>query len=57
MLNSTQHEISTARMLFFNLKLSDVVFILLINIKIPTIVDILTFMSMINNLKFYAQLS
>ena len=34
----------------FNLafKLSDVVFIMLINVKMPTIVGILTFMSMIN---------
>ena len=30
------------------LSLSDVVFILLINVKMPTIVGILTFMSMIN---------
>ena len=30
------------------LKLSDVVFIMLINVKMPTIVGILTFMSMIN---------
>ena len=29
-------------------KLSDVVFIMLMNVKMPTIVDILTFMSMIN---------
>ena len=30
------------------LSLSDVVFIMLINVKMPTIVGILTFMSMIN---------
>ena len=29
-------------------ELSDAVFIMLINVKMPTIVDILTFMSMIN---------
>ena len=33
---------------FLALKLSDVVFILLINVKMPTIVGILTVMSMIN---------
>ena len=33
---------------FFAFKLSDVVFIPLINVKIPTIVGILTFMSRIN---------
>ena len=32
----------------FILRLSDVVFILLINVKMPTIVGILTFMSKIN---------
>ena len=37
-LKSSEHEISTA----------DVVFIMLINVKMPTIVDILTFMSRIN---------
>ena len=54
MLNSTEYRISTAHktnMLkmtnFFVLKLSDV-FILLINVKMPTIVGILTFMSRIN---------
>ena len=31
-----------------NFKLSDVVFIMLINVKLPTIVGILTFMSRIN---------
>ena len=55
MLNSTRHEISTAhknKMLqnkdFFAFKLSDVLFIMLIHVKMPTIVGILTFMSMIN---------
>ena len=38
---------------FLDLKLSDVAFILLINVKVPTIVGILTFMSRIN----FAQLS
>ena len=33
---------------FFDSKLSDVVFILLINVKMPTIVGIFTFMSMID---------
>ena len=33
---------------FLAFKLSDVVFIMLINVKMPTIVGILTFMSMIN---------
>ena len=32
----------------FAFSLSDVVFIMLINVKMPTIVDILLFMSMIN---------
>ena len=35
-------------MIFLVLKLSDVVFILLINVKMPTIVGILTFISRIN---------
>ena len=35
--------------LFQDFKLSAVVFILLINVKIPTIVGILTFMSMLNS--------
>ena len=50
MLNSTEHENSTAHKtkILTNLNLSDVVFILLINVKMPTIVDILTFMSRIN---------
>ena len=33
---------------FLALSLSDVVFIMLVNVKMPTIVDILTFMSRIN---------
>ena len=55
MLNSTEHEISTAhktKMLknkyFSCFSNSDVVFIMLINVKMPTIVGILTFMSTIN---------
>ena len=55
MLNSTQHEISTAhktkiltKKMFLALSLSDNVFIMLINVKMPTIVGILTFMSRIN---------
>ena len=52
-LNSTEHEISTAHKTkkssnnktFLAFKLSDVVFIMLINVKMPTIVGILTFMS------------
>ena len=61
--NSTGHEISCSTQLsmnahkklkyrqlenFFALSLSDVVFIMLINVKIPTIVGILTFMSRIH---------
>ena len=50
MFNSTEHEIATAhkiRMLYIKktilaFKLSDVVFIQLINVKMPTIVGILT---------------
>ena len=54
MLNSTEHEISTAHtntiatneeVICVN---SDVVFIMLTNVKMPTIVDILTFMDRIN---------
>ena len=52
MLNSTEHEISTAHKTkiptmkkFLALSLSYVVFIMLINVKMPTIVGILTFMS------------
>ena len=55
MLTSTEHEISTAKKLkyrqmkkFFSLSLSNVVFILLINVKMPTIVGIFTFMGRIN---------
>ena len=55
MLNSTEHEITTAHKLkyqqikkFLALSLLDVAFIMLINVKMPTIVGILTFMSMIN---------
>ena len=56
MLNPTEHEPSTAhkKLKYRNLKkflalsLSDVVFIMLINVKMPTIVGILTFMSRIN---------
>ena len=55
MLNSAQFEISTAHKKlnipqmkkFIALSLSDVVFIMLINVKMPTIVGILTFMSRI----------
>ena len=58
MLNSTEHKISTAlkklkyRQIkkFLVLRLSDVVFIMLINVKMPTIVGILTFMSMMNSM-------
>ena len=51
MLSSTEHEISTAHKQlkkFLAISLSDVVFIMLINVKMPTIVGILTFMSRIN---------
>ena len=57
MLNSTEYEISTAKKKkktyrqikkFLALSLSDLVFIMLINVKMPTIVGILTFMSRIN---------
>ena len=55
-LNSTEHEISTAYKnpkakkikTFLAFKLSNVAFIMLINVKMPTIVGILTFMSIIN---------
>ena len=61
MLNSTEHDISTALKktkklkikTFLAFKLSKVLFIVLINVKMPKIVGILTFMSMIN---FIAQL-
>ena len=56
MLNSTEHEISTAHKNKISKSkevscfksLGDVVFIMLINVKMPTIVGILTFMSRIN---------
>ena len=55
MLNSTEHEISTAEKQkygqikkFLALNLSDVAFIMLINVKMPTIIGILTFMSRID---------
>ena len=58
MLKSTEHEISTANKFskleyrqikkFLALSLSDVVFIMLINVKMPKIVGIVTFMSRIN---------
>ena len=56
MLNSTEHEISTVHMAkilrnkihFLAFKLSKVVFIMQINVKMPRIVVILTFMNMIN---------
>ena len=55
-LTSTEHEVSTApkngnneklRSFFSSLNLSDIVFIMLINVKMPTIVGILTFISRI----------
>ena len=57
MLNSTEHEISTALKNFkcrkivtiLDFKLSDVVFIMLITVKMPTFVGILTFISMIDS--------
>ena len=53
MLNSTEHDISTAHKKlkyqkikkFIALSLSDVVFFMLINVKMSTIVGILTFVS------------
>ena len=56
MLNLTEHEILTAQKKlkyrqmkkFLALSLSDIVFIILINVKMPTVVGILTFMSRIN---------
>ena len=55
MLNSTEHEISNAHkklsdekiMIFLALNPSHVVLVLLINVKMPTIVGVLTFMSRI----------
>ena len=57
MLNSTEHKISTAHKKlnyqqmkkFFALRLSDVVLIMLINVKMPTLVGILKFMSMLSD--------
>ena len=55
MLNSTEHEMSISLKvkckkmhIILAFKLSAVVFIILINVKMPTIVGYLTFMSMIN---------
>ena len=56
MLNSTEFEVSVAHKNYniekqrfpLALKHADDVFILLINIKMPAVVDILTFMSRIN---------
>ena len=56
MLSSTEHEISTAHKKlkyrqvkkFLAFSLSDVVFIMLINVKMPTIVGNLTYMSRID---------
>ena len=54
MLNSTEHEISTAHKTEIATNkgvscfISDVVFIMLINVKMPTVVGILTAMSRIN---------
>ena len=53
MLISTEHEISTAHKnrkvkKFLALSLSDVLFIMIINLKMPTIAGILIFMSRIN---------
>ena len=55
MLNSTEHEISTAhknynaeKYRFFLLSLAEFAFIMLINIKMSSTVGILTLMSMLN---------
>ena len=56
MLNSTEHEISTSHKklkcfkinTLFAFKLSNIIFIMLINLKMPTIVGIFTFTRMIN---------
>ena len=53
MVNSTEHKVSIAHKKkntnkFIALSLSDVAFIMLINVKMPTIFGILTFMSRIN---------
>ena len=61
MLNLTEHEISTAHKakmlerLRLAFKRSDGVFIMLINVKVPTIVGILTIMSIINVLFSWAE--
>ena len=60
MLNSIEHEISTAHRndnatkikTFLAFKISDMVFIMLINVEMPTIVGLLPFMSMIRWLDF-----
>ena len=58
MLNSTKHEISIVHIkgkmvkFFLPFKLSDVVFIMLINVKMPTIV-----LNIYEHDKFHAQLS
>ena len=64
MLNSTEHEISNANKKLkyrqmkkcLALSLSDVVFIMLINVKMPTIVGIITIVGIFVD-KFRAQLS
>ena len=55
MVKSTEHEISTAQKTkikqiknFLALTLSDVIFIMLVNVKMLSIVDIKTFMTRIN---------
>ena len=56
MLNSTEHEIADAHdrlindqiKIFHALKLSDIIFILLIHVEMPTIFGIFTFLSRIN---------
>ena len=63
MLNSTEHEISNAHKhvkyrqmeKFLALSLSDVVFIMLINVKMSTIVGILTFISRVNFVLSYVE--
>ena len=54
-LKSTEHDINCSSILkyrqirkFLDLSLSDVVFIMLINVKMPIIIGILTFMNRIN---------
>ena len=46
---STAHKTEAPIKKFLALSLSDVLFIMLINVKMPTIVGILTFMSRINS--------